>query len=167
MATNPVEFEIAEFKFRNRPWSAFQAVTEWGKIVKDLGDGVIERLALPGSLQLWIDGLSEGSGAAEITLRSVLQFIGDYDLGDRVAHYLASGQVEVYHDGAWLPLYGADDNAIAASLATSGVDGFTLLSAAWHVVREGRSPLFARLRSFAGAQAIKSPRRSIVSAATD
>lgn len=159
-----VEFECNGGKYRYRPWSAFRAVTEWGKITADLGEGVIDRLVLPGSLEMMIDDLRNGDGGGlEFTLRSVLALVGDEDLGVRVAYYLDGCQVEADCDGEWLPLYGSEDT-VGETLETLGVDGVDLLLIAWHVVREGCLPLFARLRSSVVAQALTSQKASTATA---
>jgi hypothetical protein len=165
MAIAPVEFKIGERVFRHQPWSALSAVSEWGNLIAELGDGVLERLLLPGSIGVLLSGLSEGSSATEVALRSVIRVIGDTDLADRAEHYLNSGRVEVSHGGAWLPLYGPRAE-VEASLESAGVDGLEYLSAAWHVVREGCGPLFARLRLIGKAQAAKSSPLSTSSEAT-
>lgn len=151
------QFDIDGQIYRYRPWSAFQAVTEWGKITADLGEGVIDRLVLPGSFEYMLDALREGdTGGLEFTLRSVLAFIGTDDLGDRVAYYLAGASVEALHDGKWLPLHGEEDR-VGETLEAIGADGYALLMIAWYVVREGCRPLFDRLRSSVAAQALTYP----------
>jgi hypothetical protein len=165
MPIAPVEFKVGDRVFRYQPWGAISAVSEWGNLIGELGEGVLERLLLPGSVALVISALTEqpkdgdenkatSTAATEVALRSVIRVIGDTDLADRADHYLASGRVEVQHAGAWVPLYGPRDE-VETALDAAGVDGLEYLSAAWHVVREGLRPLFARLRSIATAQATK------------
>ncbi len=165
--TEPQTFECEGEEFQFRPMGAITSVSEFGSLVADLGDGVIEQLLLPGSIQTFLSSLTDKSrsGAVEITLRSVTRFLGEHDLGDRVTHYLDLCDVEIRHDGKWLPLCGHMDD-VEKTLDTTGTDGFVLLSAAWHVAKESFGPLFARLRSSAVALATKSQARSIESEAT-
>lgn len=145
MPLSPVDFKIDDFEFRHTPWGAFAAVTEWGDVAAEFGEDALAVLVAGDFAQIFA-GLADDSGGAAIALKALMGYLTAEELGERVAHYMALSQVHVLAGGEWRPLYGDGDTA-AESAAAAGLDGWTLLQAAWYVVREGFGPLFNRLRS--------------------
>lgn len=143
MPLPPKNFKIDAFEFQHTPWGAFTAVNEWGEVAAEFGEDALA-LLVAGDFAHVVEGLSEGSGGAAVALKALMGYLTAEELGERVAHYMGLSKVHVRAGDEWLPLFG--DGADAAA-AAAGIDGWTLLQAAWHVVREGFGPLFDRLRS--------------------
>jgi hypothetical protein len=145
MPIEPKTFDVSEHKFRFTPWSALDAVSEWGDIVADFGEGVLEHVLDGGDLGQIVASLQSESQITILTLQAIVAALGQVDLGERVGHYLTSGRVAVRVGDDWIDLSGADAGAKATEM---GLDGLDLIAAAWHVVREGLRPLSDRLSSF-------------------
>jgi hypothetical protein len=141
-----VKFAALGREYSYKPWDAFTAISEWGEIGADLGEGIATHL-LDGDLSGMIEGLGQESGVSMLTLQALIQYLGDADLGDRVGHYLTSARVHLEYadaDGGTAPLCDANAGDVAAEHGLTGLD---LLAAAWYVVREGLRPLLAPLLS--------------------
>jgi len=146
MATPLTPFNIGARKLQYRPWSAIRGVTEAGKLFAELGNIAIDVLADPQGVGKILEILQHGGALGDRLVRTAITFCAENDLGDRVAEYLDLAQVEVEHEGKWYQLYG---DGLDDACENGDVDLVLLFEAAFHTVRDGIRPLFARLASSA------------------